>query len=281
MSRSDWLVLFLMLGIMLIALGSLQTVFGQLPTVEKYETLGIRHSTTPQVCLFEPNPTHVDWDYWKQAERESLEAILDWQTEMTDFLPEGDWTIDIHATVPYIEHWNKTPDDYRHCTIFLTYKAFNEDPDSKALGLTGIDFSKSSHKFTFIVIYLHAIEHNTNIVLNLENFKSDEDGVHRYEINLERKELPLNQIYNITLHEFGHGLGLGHYEKWTPQYGESRSAMYPSLDPFKEDQNFEVQLSDKFMLAQIYGMDGYHKPNPVWLPDHCNFIKGIKAVECN
>jgi hypothetical protein len=28
-----------------------------------------------------------------------------------------------------IEHWNKTPDDYRHCNIFLTYEAFNEDPD--------------------------------------------------------------------------------------------------------------------------------------------------------
>ena len=35
---------------------------------DKYEYLGIRHDVRPQVCLFEPNPTHVDWKYWKDVE---------------------------------------------------------------------------------------------------------------------------------------------------------------------------------------------------------------------
>ena len=34
----------------------------QYPESDKYEYLGIRHDVRPQVCLFEPNPTNVDWD---------------------------------------------------------------------------------------------------------------------------------------------------------------------------------------------------------------------------
>jgi hypothetical protein len=57
---------------------------------------------------------------------------------------------------------------------------------SKALGITGIDFSKSSHKFTYIVVYLHAVN-NTNIVLNFEDAKKDPiTGLTKFEINLER-----------------------------------------------------------------------------------------------
>jgi len=57
---------------------SIASVFGQLPTADKYENLGIRHDSRPNVCLFEPNPTHVDWDYWKAVEIESWKAVLDW-----------------------------------------------------------------------------------------------------------------------------------------------------------------------------------------------------------
>tara|TARA_R110002020_G_scaffold326056_2_gene541779 strand:- start:439 stop:1341 length:903 start_codon:yes stop_codon:yes gene_type:complete len=259
---------------------TVSTVPAQLPDEgsDRYEYLGIRHDTRPQVCLFEPNPTHVDWDYWLEVEYESKRAVLDWQLEMTEFLPEGDWSMYTHSTVPYIEHWNKTPDDYRHCTIFLTFEAFNEDPESNALGLTGIDFSKSSHKFTYIVVYLHALEH-TNIVLNFDDAKKDPiTGLTKFEINLERQQLPLQTVYNIVLHEMGHGLGLGHYESLSPN-GYKRSTMTPSLQPFS-DQVFDIKIADKFMLGYLYGTDGYQKPQPIWISDHCLFDHGIKVIGC-
>ena len=71
----------------LITFGTAVSVFGQFPESDKYEYLGIRHDVRPQVCLFEPNPTHVDWKYWKDVEFESWRAILDWQVEMQEFLP--------------------------------------------------------------------------------------------------------------------------------------------------------------------------------------------------
>jgi len=257
------------------------TAFGQYPDEgsDRYEYLGVRHDVRPQVCLFEPNPTHIDWQYWKDVEFESWKAVLDWQVEMTEFLPEGDWSMHIHSTVPYHEHWNKTPDDYRHCNIFLTYEAFNEDPESKALGITGIDFSKSSHKFTYIVVYLHALS-NTNIVLNFEDVKKDpETGLTKFEINLEREQLPLQTVYNIVLHEMGHGLGLGHYESQSPN-GLDRSTMTPSLKPFNSNEVFEVKLADKFMLGYLYGTDGYQKPQPPWIDDYCLFEHGLKVQGC-
>tara|TARA_B100000029_G_scaffold513965_1_gene615122 strand:+ start:2560 stop:3399 length:840 start_codon:yes stop_codon:yes gene_type:complete len=255
------------------------SAFGQYPDSDKYEYLGIRHDVRPHVCLFEPNPTHVDWKYWKDVEFESWRAILDWQIEMQEFLPEGDWSMYIHSTVPYHEHWNKTPDDYRHCNIFLTYEAFNEDEErSDALGLTGIDFAKSSHKFTFIVVYLHAVQH-TNIVLNLDDASVDpETGLAKFEINLQREELPMQTVYNIVLHELGHGLGLGHYESNAPK-GYLRSTMTPSLEPFGDDV-FEIKIADKFMLGYLYGTDGYQKPQPPWKDDHCLFEHGIKVLGC-
>jgi len=245
---------------------------------DRYEFLGVRHDATPNVCLFEPNPTNVDWKYWKSVEIESWKAILDWQVEMSEFLPDGDWSMYIHSTVPYEEHWDKTPDDYRHCTIFLTYEAFNEEPDNKALGLTGIDFSNSSHKFTFIVVYLHAVK-NTSIVLNFDDAKKDpETGLTKFEINLDREQLPLQTIYNIVLHELGHGLGVGHYESVSPN-GYHRSTMTPSLKPFSNEV-FEIKIADKFMLGYLYGMDGYQKPQPILIDDYCLFKHGIKVISC-
>lgn len=249
----------------------------EIPKGDKYETLGIRHDTKPDVCLFEPNPTHVDWDYWKSVEHESWRAILEWQIQMSEFLPEGDWSMFIHPTVPYHEHWNKTPDDYRHCTIFLTYEYTNEDSDSGALGKTAIDFRKSSHKFTYIVVYLYAEERN-KIVIDLENTERDENGVIRFNLDLTKKPIPLNSIHNIVLHELGHGLGLGHY---ISSVNNDRSVMVRSLDPFDEEQLFEIQISDKFMLSKIYGINGYYKPHPHFIYDLCVFTeKGTKSNGC-
>ena len=271
----------------LVFLSSIITSYSQYPEMgDKYETLGVRHSTNPHVCLFEPDPSRVDPFYWSNVQYQSWKAILEWQVVMTEFAPDGDWSMFIHSTVPFEEHEKKTPDDYRHCTVFLTYEIENNKKDSNALGQTGIDFKKSSHKFFYITVFLHHVQHN-NIVLDLDNAKTNpETGLAEFTINLEKKELPINSVYNIVLHEFGHGLGLRHYEAGEfpePQgFAHLRSAMTPSLDPFKMDQFFEITIADKFMMIQIYGMDGFGRPNPIIIPDSCFFgMNGTKSLYCD
>ena len=275
------------ISLLVLSLSMVATVSAQYPEGgDRYETLGVRHSTNPHVCLFEPDPTGVDPFYWSNVQYQSWRALLDWQVAMTEFAPEGDWSMFIHSTVPFEEHENKTPDEYRHCTVFLTYEIENTKEDSKALGQTGIDFKKSSHKFFYITVFLHHGQQN-NIVLDLGGIKANpETGLTEFTINLEKKELPMNSVYNIVLHEFGHGLGIRHYNAGDfpePQgFAHLRSAMTPSLDPFKMDQFFEITTADKFMLVQIYGMDGFGNPNPIIIPDNCFFgMNGTKSLYCN
>ena len=127
-------------------------------------------------------------------------------------------------------------------------------------------------------MFLQAVS-NTNIVLNFEDAKKDpESGLAKFEINLERQPLPIQTVYNIVLHELGHGLGLGHYESAYPK-GLERSTMTPSLKPFSSDA-FEVKITDKFMLGYLYGTDGYSKPQPIFIDDYCLFEHGIKVIGC-
>ena len=283
MYRTEAIILIVSI-VSLVFFFSIVSAYGQYPEGgDEYETLGVRHSTNPHVCLFEPDPNRIDQFYWDNVEFQSWKAILDWQIEMTEFAPDGDWSVYVHSTVPFSEHENKTPDDYRHCTIFLTYEIENNKKDSKALGQTGIDFRSSSHKFLYITVFLHHVQYN-NLVLDLDNAKTNpETGLAEFTINLEKKELPLNSVYNIVLHEFGHGLGLRHYnagEFPEPQgFAHIRSVMTPSLDPFKMDQEFTITIADKFMLVQIYGMDGYGNPQPIIIPDHCMFTDNGKRSQ--
>ena len=53
--------------------------------------------------------------------------------------------------------------------------------------------------------------------------------------------------------------------------------MTPSLDPFKMDQFFEITITDKFMMVQIYGMNGFQNPQPIIIPDYCLFINEGKS----
>ena len=100
----------------------------------------------------------------------------------------------------------------------------------------------------------------------------------KFKINLAREQLPLHTVYNIVLHELGHGLGLGHYESQSPN-GFKYSTMTPSLKPFSNEM-FEVKITDKFMLGYLYGTDGFQKPQPYWIDDHCLFDHGIKVLGC-
>ena len=104
-------------------------------------------------------------------------------------------------------------------------------------------------------MFLQAVN-NTALSLNFgDGYKDPESGLTKFEINLERQPLPIQTVYNIVLHELGHGLGLGHYESAYPN-GLERSTMTPSLKPFADDA-FGIKITDKFMLGYLYGTDGY------------------------
>jgi hypothetical protein len=136
------------------------------------------------------------------------------------------------------------------------------------MGTTSLDFSKSWHKYTYITIYLTAQEKAPKITICLGTCEK-ETGVEGVP-----KEFPMNTIRNITIHEFGHAIGLGHYHSANKITGFSESAMNPMINPFSEDI-WGVKANDVNMLIHLYGSNGFHSRDGLpYNPSACMFYHG-------
>jgi len=234
-----------------------------------YETLRLNHQTTPVVCVFEANPEITD--DWENIERVTYEAIYEWKEALENeshllFLP-------IYGTIEWESHANKYVSDYPFCNILINYEYYS---GSDSLGTTSIDFSYSKHKFMFINIYLNQFKPTVEIVL------SGTEGSVGY--GKELVPMPLNTIRNVVLHEFGHGLGLGHYFIGDGIDGGKTmydySAMVPTIEAFDEELELTIRPNDMEMIRQLYADDGFYKYNPRVIPKSCLFLNNT-LVQCN
>jgi predicted Zn-dependent protease len=233
----------------------------------KYDSLKLRHVTNPFVCLFEVNPElYDDWDGLKYT---TISAIEEWILKLEYFYPNGNWVV-LVETIPWEEHENKTVFDYPQCNIMINYE---KSSNGKALGNTSLNFNKSSHKFMFINIFLESQKSITKIVVG-EDYSSST-------ISKIQKSYPLseNTLKNIIVHEFGHGLGLAHFNINTLMMSHTQSVMVPSIKPFDENQILSVTYLDLVMIGKIYGENGWNKPVPVYIIKGC-YISDSYIFRC-
>ena len=263
-------ILWIVLIVSLVCFFSLNSAFSQvdLTPYDKYENLKIKHSTNPNLCIFEADPTFTS--NWKEIETKTKIAVYYWEASL-HAVTGGNWDINILPTVPFEEHENAMAEDYPMCNIMITFEDHN--PDTNALGTTGIDFASSNHKYTFIRVYLNAADLQ-KIEINIGELKNDEEVTITFENN--RKPLPMNTVRNIIMHEIGHGLGLGHF------FGvdQEKSVMRPSLEPFSDDE-WNVQLVDIKMLIELYGEDGFGGNGLPYNPNACYFTQDSQLEVCD
>jgi hypothetical protein len=227
-----------------------------------YDSLKLRHTTNPNICLFEVDPSlYDDWDSLRNI---TIIAINEWIIKLEYVYPDGNWGVDIKI-IPWEDHENKLVENYNECNIMINY---DKTSDNTSLGYTSLNFNKSWHKFMFINVFLESQKSVTEIIIG-DNNTSIKQGSVSY-------PLPKNTIKNIVLHEFGHGLGLGHFESSRPpnmgMMSYTKSAMIPSINPFDENQNLYVTYLDLTMIAKIYGENGWGSPQPVYHIDGCNIL---------
>lgn len=242
-----------------------------------YETLGVVHRGHPDVCIFEPyeNKNTVNVDEVVQTAKNSVKL---WEDKLHLYSPEGDWSFNIDV-IPVEEHDQKFPTDFPLCNILISYEHSNY-ARQPSLGYTHVDFSRSSHQFTHVVVFLHEII-PAKVSINLNETGG---SVSKY---VELKPFPIETIQNITTHEFGHALGIGHYEVTDPPISKApwltRSVMFYALDP-KILNIAEPTYVDVKMAEILYKEDGFGYDRPSWIPRIGYYTIGdndICTFKCN
>ena len=242
-------------------------IYAETEPNSKYETLKLRHATNPYVCLFEVNPEL--YDEWYKLKYITISAIEEWILKLEYTYPNGNWAV-LVETISWEDHENKTVFDYPQCNIMINYE---KSSNNKTLGYTSLNFNTSWHKFMFINIFLESEKNITKIVVN-EDYSSST-------VTKIQKSYPLseNTIKNIIIHEFGHGLGLGHFNLNRSMMSHTQSVMIPAIKPFDENQVLSVTYIDLVMIGKIYGENGWNKPVPVFHIKGC-YISDSYIFKC-
>jgi hypothetical protein len=236
----------LILFLFLISFG-IQSAFG-----DKYGTLGIRHSDNPVVCIFEPDPLYTDRGV--DIINAAYASISLWQEGLFEYSPDGNWRF-LAVTIPLEDHKYKNASQFPACNILIAFEYTNEE--TRSLGYTYLDFSKSYHKYAHIVLFTHdlKITHHYDV--------SDGGGEQAYvKSTFEIKPFSVVALQNIITHEFGHALGLGHYKITDyPIYTNDRpwvdaSIMYYSINP-SDNEVAKPKYVDIKMVETIYKKDGF------------------------
>ena len=236
-------------------------IYGENGSYSKFDSLKLRHATAPNICLFEVDP--LIHDNWNSLKNITIIAINEWIIKLEYFYPDGDWGIDIKI-IPWKDHKTANTLDYPECNIMINY---DKSSNGTALGNTSLNFNKSWHKYMFINIFLESQKSITKIVVNEDYSSSTVTKIQ------ESYPLSENTIKNIVLHEFGHGLGLAHYDKGRLQsqmMSHTQSVMVPSIKAFDDSQILSVTYIDLVMIGKIYGENGWNMPSPVYHIKGCH-----------
>jgi len=217
---------------------------------DEYRTLGIKHATNPQICIFEPDILYTDdVDGVVQA---SYNSINLWKDGLREHSPKGNWDMSV-VVIPSENHKYKNAREFPACSILISFEYTNQE--SSSLGYTGIDFSNSKHKYAHIVVYLREVQ--VIKIFDWDMWELEQKHI-RTEVNIS--PFSLISIQNTVTHELGHSLGLGHYLITDAPVSDNpwvtRSVMYYAMNPHSEDIMIPTYVDIK-MVEVLYKEDGF------------------------
>jgi len=246
---------------------------------DMYKTLGIKHKLAPITCIFEPNHEHTSNPMGVLTAAEN--AVNNWESVLNEVSPDGNWYL-LTTIIPFEYHDGLPVSNFPVCDILISFEKSN--PDATSLGYASINFSNSWHKYVHIVVFLNGYDNDLTIIMppiTVGQNTVEEPIV----IKLVQKEYPLIAIQNILTHEFGHGLGLGHYSITDAPLVDPwmRSVMYYAVDPFNERVIFP-SYADAKLTEKIYGEDGFGGKTVAYIPRVNWYTVGdadICSFKCN
>ena len=249
-----WVIVWLIVG--LTFAGLLSSAYG-----DYFRTIGVYHKDNPSICIMYPDDNEYPAKDILMLRENTLSSIDEWQTKLVN-ATGGNWNMTV-SEYAWQDHGVQTVDDFPECTVFINFPYGQED---ESVGRASWDFSSSVRYYYWIEVDLYTIERSISITLG-DDFNEATVGS-----NLEWKQIPPNDIRNIILHEFGHGLGIEHYyvtDNCMEVECDYSPIMYSSIDVF-EGEVKNVTQKDIDMMIRIYGEDGFGFPTPKYIPRQCD-----------
>ena len=218
---------------------------------DNYSTLGMSFDDTPIICICEPHPSYTDKS--EEIVLAAKDSVQLWVNALNIHSQNGNWDLETYV-IPIDKHHTANAYDFPTCDILI---AFEYSSDNQSLGYTQMNFSKSWHKYSHATIFLNDFRAMQHYELNLDTGEQEHVNT-TYKLT----EFSVIAVQNIITHEFGHALGLGHYQITDyPIYTDDypwleASIMYYALNPDVQELASPTYVDVK-MLEEIYYTDGF------------------------
>ena len=246
-----------MLHFSILFIGILFLFIPPLANADFIDYIGIRvdRQDILTVCFFEPQDQKLK-DMEDHFIMPAILGVSHWKDKLAEY--SGDDKFDIQLKfVSNSTHFDKSISSFKECDVMYTFwdsiGSQTDDMGLKKNGLawTSYDHSRSYHKYSVIAMF--PILENFDRSVQVENgtIYTAEDirklGIDMY--------LSQDIVFNISIHEFGHALGLGHL-CYDAMGFEMESVMAPALDPYSTDV-FELSVFDLAAVYSLYNGDGW------------------------
>lgn len=203
---------------------------------DPYDVQSNRFTTKPMICVVEPG-NDLRQSTIKSVMEESKAAIYDWIVPLSEkSTNKNKWAIN------YLEISNKGSFDFSVCNVIINFK---NESDSKYL------YNLGTHQYvndtSYIIIYYKIYGCKTSLAC-----KSNDESL-------------ITKIGSTLRHEFGHAIGLGHYQ--ADKFENSEWFEHPETAPSimlaysKGTQHEQVTQSDIDKVIDIYDNSGFTNHN--------------------